>query len=98
MKAGNEETDKTGAEPVHDRYFDSMRKWKSSAGGQGKQNCTLEEKTATDRLIANGNMEPMIVVTPIYYQDNEEKGRTVEEEDAFLVANAKWCWKTGNHA
>lgn len=29
----------------------------------------------------------MIVITPTYYQDNEEKGNTVQDEDYFLTAN-----------
>lgn len=53
----------------------------------GGENGDRPLKRIFDHLIANGDMEPMIVVTPTYYQDNEEKGRTVEEEDALLVAN-----------
>lgn len=43
-------------------------------------------KRILDNLIANGDMEPMIVVTPTYYQDNQERGGGVSREDAVLTA------------
>lgn len=51
------------------------------------ENGTRPLKYILDNLIANGDMEPMIVVTPTYYQDNQEKGPSVEQEDAGLTAN-----------
>ena len=44
-------------------------------------------KRILDNLIANGDMEPMLVVTPTYYQDNQEKGPSVAVEDSALTAN-----------
>lgn len=53
----------------------------------GGENGDRPLKRILDNLIANGDMKPMIVVTPTYYQDNEEKASTVEEEDSILTAN-----------
>lgn len=53
----------------------------------GGENGDRPLKRIFDNLIANGDMEPMIVVTSTYYQDNEEKASTVEEEDSILTAN-----------
>ena len=53
----------------------------------GGENGDRPLKRIFDNLIANGDMEPMIIVTPTYYQDNEEKASTVEEEDSILTAN-----------
>lgn len=53
----------------------------------GGENGDRPLKRIFDNLIENGDMEPMIVVTPTYYQDNEEKASTVEEEDSILTAN-----------
>lgn len=53
----------------------------------GGENGDRPLKRILDHLIANGDMKPMIVVTPTYYQDNEEKASTVEEEDSILTAN-----------
>lgn len=53
----------------------------------GGENGDRPLKRIFDNLIANGDMKPMIVVTPTYYQDNEEKASTVEEEDSILTAN-----------
>lgn len=53
----------------------------------GGENGDRPLKRIFDNLIANGDMKPMIVVTPTYYQDNEEKASAVEEEDYILTAN-----------
>ena len=53
----------------------------------GGENGDRPLKRIFDNLIANGDMKPMIIVTPTYYQDNEEKESTVDEEDYRLTAN-----------
>lgn len=53
----------------------------------GGENGDRPLKRILDHLIANGDMEPMLVVTPTYYQDNKEKGPSVAGEDAVLTAN-----------
>ena len=53
----------------------------------GGENGDRPLKRILDHLIENGDMEPMIVVTPTYYQDNQEKGPSVAEEDSVLTAN-----------
>lgn len=53
----------------------------------GGENGDRPLKRILDHLIENGDMEPMIVVTPSYYQDNQEKGPSVAEEDSVLTAN-----------
>lgn len=53
----------------------------------GGENGDRPLKRILDHLIANGDMEPMIVVTPTYYQDNRERGDGVALEDAALTAN-----------
>ena len=53
----------------------------------GGENGDRPLKRILDNLIANGDMEPMLVVTPTYYQDNQEKGPSVAVEDSALTAN-----------
>lgn len=78
------------AEDEDTRYdiFYLMHGWTGDAELYlGGENGDRPLKRIFDNLIANGDMEPMIVVTPTYYQDNEEKASTVEEEDSILTAN-----------
>lgn len=81
---GYDETDEATKYPV----FYLMHGWTGEAelylGGEGGDRPL---KRIFDRLIANGDMQPMIIVTPTYYKDNREQGRTVQEEDAILTAN-----------
>lgn len=81
---GYDETDETTKYDV----FYLMHGWTGDAELYlGGENGDRPLKRIFDNLISNGDMKPMIVVTPTYYQDNEEKASTVEEEDSILTAN-----------
>ena len=53
----------------------------------GGENGDRPLKRILDHLIANGDMEPMSVVTPTYYHDNAQQGSSIANEDAVLTAN-----------